>query len=712
MSSGSQLVKARDLSHALKQLDEVLASTVENDNRCEVVALTTDIGAGKSTSVLDHIWKRAKAGRAPPKLIYLVSTDTEAAWLQTHLVKTIFTPDEVETRASLDGRPIVIRSVRQYAAQFDEISRYKHCTVIVDVNWYPTVEDEMAFALLLSLAAEARTKKGEEEFRMCYVLFMSAFESRRTVAAFEKWVGHVLRLDCTGFNSPNINIETAREGWEKQLQNTLSEVLPHKRVIMGADRLWGFDGIEDGLFDSVTGEVMFDRFREDEDTVGEKLQVLEASPLVVVDPDTPFSTRIENLGMFVSPGVIHKDLLTPGLMQIVLRERRLRWHELLRHYSWVKKSSEISATSGTSGPSNIRFLCPASDEDLKAREVASEDLGRAWNVDFMFTVLAFLYGWHDRRINCIPMRRPANDYVFAEAVNRLYVLGCIRKSTKVQGGYECTTLGDKIMDSFFGETKHRHNFHLMYLLCRVQLRQGESSEVRRVIARLAAVAYQGPRWVFSVDEDAPTTQRYRDSLPPVIQGRAHAGALWVGAGICASLEAAGVQVQDDISETIRQGCFLVSVENVREVICRAKQFEAILGLEPVDTTDWINTPLDEAQLRSIDEDMMWSWLHRICLVQHTPLHSNIVGVVDCVSFEDFQANMAEECLRAQDVRKHCWTVTAGGGDFCAFYLSLEEEKGQVWARDLTWVPPQAIQDVPKKTNTAWPEVVLKMFKGV
>ncbi|KAI1480016.1 hypothetical protein F4774DRAFT_425141 [Daldinia eschscholtzii] len=694
--------RPRDAADALQQLDKALANTME-EKGFRVVALTSDIGTGKSTSIIGHIWGQAKVGKAPPKLVYVVSTDTEVIWLLTHLVGNgTFTVNEVEHYINLDGRPVAIRSMRQYLAQFDEFSRYTDCTVVIDVNWYPTVEDEVAFARLLSWLAAG---KGNEGFRVCCVLFMSAFESQRTVAAFEKWVGNVLRLDCTGIESPEVDIETAQEGWKENLQHILLEVLQKKRVVVGTERFWEFDGLEDEPFDTLTGEVTF-AFREDEDRVKDSIQSLKAAPLVAIDADTPFSASIAGLGIFISPGVARKNLLVPGIMQVVMKERNLRWYELLRHYSWVTKSSESSAASG---PSRIRFLCPASEEELQNREEVSENLGLAWNGDFMFTVLAFFCGWPGCHLSRIPMRRPANDYVFAEAVNRLFVLGCIQKNTETEGTYECASLGAKIMENFLAETERRHDFHLTYLLSRVQLRENESPEVRRIVARLVAVAYYGPRKIFSVGNDNSSTQTYRDSLPAVISGRAHAGALWVGVGICAALEAVGVHVGEDIGPSCLQGCFLVSVEDVRKVIKHAKELEKVLGLEPANALDWINQPLTEAQLRSIDGDMMWAWLHRIGLFQNTAHRSGVERVVDCVSLEEFQANMKEEPLRAQEIRVHCWKVTTGGGDFNAFYLSLEEEEGQTWARDLTWVPPEALQDIPTKTNIAWPEVVAKTF---
>ncbi|KAI2780505.1 hypothetical protein F4815DRAFT_499229 [Daldinia loculata] len=705
MSSGSQNVEdsaPQVLGEALSQLDEALASIVE-EKGVRVVAITTHIGAGKSTVIVDHIWRQAKAGKAPPSIIYVVSTLVESILLRDYLSESgTFTEDQLEHSLEDTYLPVMIRSALQFLKQFEKLSLKKNCTVVVDVNWYPSVEDEIAFGRLISWLSAA--KEGEGDSSLCCVLLMSAFESQRTVAAFERRIGKVLRLDRTGFEHPKVDIEIQQgEGWKDQVGQILLDTLyQDKKVVVATDSIWDFEYLEDEPLANLIGEVYFVE-HENVETVGKHLKLLKQAPILVIGVETPFSTKIEGLGMFVSTGsALRTNRLVPGLMQIVRMDRGLSWLEVLRQHSWVSKSAGV----GSSGPSGARFLCPAGEEELKARGEHTEDLGRAWNVDFMFTALAHFHTWPGRQLSRMPTRRPPNDYVFADAVRRLLILGCIKQSEEY-GTYECTPLGATIMERRQQEFKDKFEFHVAYLLARTRLKEGERPEVLRVLIRLAAIAHNGVKFLFHRAQDTDTS-KLRELLPPLIRGRAHAGTMWIALGLYLLCETVGFEAGEESLTEV--GPFVVQVEQMRSISPVVKAIEGEFGLPiiPADSS-WMDQPLKEAELQSIDKDMMWAWLHRIGASEPAESPSGVETITDWVSLEDFGVKMNKEIIQQRDIRTYCDVVTMGGRAFTAFYLQLKEKDGQRWARYLTWIPPEAIQDLKEKTGLSVTAAVGKTF---
>ncbi|KAI0850460.1 hypothetical protein F5Y00DRAFT_38501 [Daldinia vernicosa] len=694
MSSGSQ--------EAVSQLETVLASTMEN-KEVRVVALTTHIGEGKSTAVIDRIWRQAKVGKAPPTIIYVVSTLTESALLHGYLSEGKFTPDELDSLEKPTGRPISIRSASEFLQRFGELHEDQDRTVVVDITWYPNLEDEIALGGLIKWLSGAK----EKGLSICCVLLMSEFESQRTVAAFEKWVGNVLRVDLTGSRHPKVRIEVQQgEGWKDQVRQTLLDALDQeKKVVVATNGLLDLEYLGREPFESKLGQLSFED-HETVNTVAGHLAVLKRAPVIVVDAETPFSTNIKDLGVVVSLGSsLRTNLLIPKLMQVVRKDRDLSWLEVLRQHSWASKSAAV----GGSGPSAVRFLCPAGEEELKARGEHAEDLGRAWNEDFMFTALACFYNWPGRRLSRMPTRQPPNDYVFADAVRRLLVLGCIREG-KQEGTYECTPLGTCITRMRQNEFKDKFNFHVTYFLARIQLRRlkDESPEVLRVLIRLAAIAHFGVKFLYHFAEEMDA-DKLRKWLPALIRGRAHAGAMWIALGAYLLCEAVGLGREDTGMAAIGLGA--VDLQVLATVSIHVQLFERQfdLGDMPRDASGWMNKALTEAQLRSIDEDMMWAWLHRIGSFEPAGNPSGAGTMVDWVSLEEFGVKMNKEIIQESDIREYCNATTEGRGAFSAFYLLLKEKDGKRWARHLTWIPPEAIQDLKEKTGLSVTTAVGKTF---
>ncbi|KAI1655130.1 hypothetical protein F4813DRAFT_398510 [Daldinia decipiens] len=150
------------------------------------------------------------------------------------------------------------------------------------------------------------------------------------------------------------------------------------------------------------------------------------------------------------------------------------------------------------------------------------------------------------------------------------------------------------------------------------------------VIRMAAIAHNSVKFYRAEDTD---TDKFQEFLPALIKGRAHPGTMWVSLGVY--------------------------------LLCESIGFGGGGG-----------------RIKSIESDMMWAWLHRICLVKDAKKPSQEGQVVDCVSMKDFRAKVKEEPLQEGHVRQYCRNVTIGGGAFYAFYLSLEEQGDETVAREL------------------------------
>ncbi|OTA70841.1 hypothetical protein K449DRAFT_393809 [Hypoxylon sp. EC38] len=705
----SQLQGNKGLSSAWvdveRQIDEVLMDTMEK-NRVNIVAVTSQPGA-ETPSLLSHIWQRAKEGKAPASLVYMVPSDTEALLVSQLLreSESLVEEDIGEGIVGLDT-PIMIISFRDYVRELKKITWDSNRTIVVDVNWYSTVADEIALGHLISWAQslteqmDASGTKGH----VAIILLMSAFESKRTVEAISKHLGRITRLECTEIQAPSVNIEIMKSGWQANVEGILEIFYQQgRRVVLATDAWANWDGLSSDRFHDRIKSIPSSASSRLEKRAAE-LDILKKASVVAVDPELPYSARIENLSLVLSDGIARKRrVLIPNIMQVVVKDRDLLWYEIMRHRSWALKSARLE----TPTPTQIRFLSPIGEDELRKRGESRENLGPAWNGDFMFMVLASIHSWPDRHVNQMPMRSPANHYLYVEAVRRLLVLGCIKESTKVEWTYECTDLGENIMRRYWDRDVLECDFQVVFLLARISLKRQENAEVLRVLVRIAALVRLGLDKLYWV-EGHTDIDMLRRCCPPLIRDRAHAGAVWIGLSLFLLWEERD-QRGSDIEEShwSHEG-FCVDCESARSVKGAVAQLESELGLNSIKPETWTSQPLTEQQLLSIDRDMMWAWLHRIASFSAQGNPSRIEKPADCVSWADLTVNMKNEVIQEGPIRKYCNKLTEGRGAFFAFYLSLfEDAKGQLRASQMTWLPPEAFQEIPEKSGLQWPDAAEK-----
>ncbi|KAI0109273.1 hypothetical protein F4776DRAFT_674849 [Hypoxylon sp. NC0597] len=698
-------VLSSDWMDVERRIDEVLLDTMEN-NRVNVIAVTSQPGAETTSSMLSHIWQRAKGGKAPAGLVYMVSSDTEAV-LVSRLLR------ENESLADVDigegivrlDTPIMILSFYDYVRELKKLNWDSNRTIVVDVNWYATVADEIALGHLISWATSLKEQAASgTEGHVAIILLMSAFESKRTIEAFTKHLGKVIRLECTKVQSPSVDMEIMKDGWQAKVEGILDTLYQQgRRVVLATDAWANWEGLKSDRFRDSIDSIPNSSSSRPEKRAAE-LSILEKSPVVVVDPELPYSARIENLGLVLSDGVARKRrLLVPDIMQVVVKDRDLLWYEMMRHQSWASKSARLE----TSTPAHIRFLSPIGEDELRKRGEPAENLGPAWNGDFMFMVLASIHSWPDRHVNQMPMRSPANHYLFVEAMRRLLVLGCIKESTKLEWTYECTDLGESIMGRYWDQNALECDFQVAFLLARISLKRQESTQVLRVLVRIAALVRLGLGKFYWI-EGHIDVDMLRRCCPPLVRDRANAGTVWIGLSLFLLWEERDMCGSGGEEGYWSHEGFCVDCESARSVRSTVKQLEGEFGLNPVQPENWTAHPLTEQQLLSVDRDMMWAWLHRVASFPAQGNPSGVEKATDCVSWADLRVNLKNEVIQAGPIRQYCHKVTEGRGAFFAFYLSLfEDAKGQLRASQMTWLPPEAFQEVPEKSGLQWPDAVEK-----
>ncbi|KAI1136311.1 hypothetical protein F5Y05DRAFT_415499 [Hypoxylon sp. FL0543] len=699
---------------ALLTGDEVLAG-VAKTSRVGFLTFVTHQAQHKDV-IIGEIWARAKEGKAPAKLVYVASSEAEALLMRKELgVKGLITEQDIGDGQPASDNPITICTARALVPVIQQRTWGANRTVVVNVHWYPTVDDEIALGHLVSWAAmRAReAREGKPDVHVAIVLLMTTFASFRTIEAFERH----LRIDvqptlCHDNTSDQVTISVLQPGWEEKIGPYILSILSqNRRVVIGTDDWESLSSLVRGdareTFEQLIFEVpsLVSPRPHDLPTkrswIDAELGKIESEKVLAVNPELPHTFEIENLGLVVALGVAPaRPVLDRKMMQVVVKERDLFRCEIKRQWYW----SQVSATADGTRP---KIMSSIAGVDINQRQLSAETLGPAWNRDFMFFALAAFESWPHCSLVHMPIRPPADYHVVFDATRRLIVLGCIEKGAK-ENTWVCTEPGRLVMKRYWGEVTDKHDFHLAYLLARTQLSQ-ENPLIRRLLVRIAAIVHIDPLTCFGIGRRIDE-EKLRRIFPPVIRGRIQAGFIWVALALYLRCEAAGLSTRNLNVPRIDYEGIAINPFNVTEISTFVKDFEKELGLEPEPPaeagTSWLRHPLAEDQLLAIERHMMWAWLHRIALF--AKLKPNDDRPRDCVTARPLAISMEKEPIVADHIQSYCDQVTKGRGAFYAFYLELSEGAAKrLSASQLTWIPPQLLTEVQEKTGLPWPLVVGK-----
>ncbi|XXH03214.1 hypothetical protein Hte_009611 [Hypoxylon texense] len=217
---------SKNWEHFIELLDGTLAKAIGEDG-VKVVTLTSLPGIGKNTALIRHIWDQARAGKAPRKVVYVVVSDTEALLLQKWMLdsKAIVEEDMGDGKA-LSDNPFTLCSLRECFQALQEKAWDTDRTVIVDVNWYPTVREEIAFGHFRSwVRGVTEAAANGNRVHVAIILLMSTFESERTTVPFHEMIimemmmemmMEILPIDVTHWPYPALQVEPLEAGWKEK----------------------------------------------------------------------------------------------------------------------------------------------------------------------------------------------------------------------------------------------------------------------------------------------------------------------------------------------------------------------------------------------------------------------------------------------------------------------------------------------------------------
>lgn len=694
-------IVARDAWKAVTgQLEERLQISVEGG--VEVIGIVGAPGTGKSTGLTAHVRDLVHQGRAPGPVTYVLSTEVEADIIGNWLHR-----NAEQIGVEQDIRVTTIRGGFQDGGGIPS-----QMTFLLDVSWYPDVDDEVFYAKLARNLRTWRNKAATEDVRIALVLLMSVFESKRTTELFRRAVGtssvHVYEYT---YSLSDISIKMLSKHWTKTSEVSgvaKPSVTYGGRVIMAVDNDLppGFNDGED------LSEVCEEVELGSSGGAGVKrvLNALEKSPVLMIEADIKYSTIISMLRLFVSSGVASdKVVLDRDMIQPVFAEERpLEYCELLRQLSWVIKSERPL--------SGIQFMATWDHDDLVEKKGKGavdlvESFGHAWNRDLILLVLAVVDSCPDQHFHRMPFRTPVSDYSWAEMVKRLELVGCIVKLGP--GKYKSTGRGQGVLHY---HRKYGIDFHASFLLAYVTMGYIDST-VLRIVIRIAALASCGLDHMFSVrgKREAPMTEsEFGFYSPPLTRFKAHHGTIWFALSLYLKGEMERLYDLDKspenegIGEVAKIGTVIIS----RHEFKMAKRLIQALDRDfqlPEEDHAWMSMPLTEEQIKTIDRGLMWSWMHRMVWLQARPKPTGTGQgmAMEITSSKECTVNLygGSETLDAVRLREENAKERAGTG-IAAIYMKLHVDKEKkVSASMLTSIPGHCFEEFNKETKLTWPSAV-------
>ncbi len=696
----------RAWEEAADQLDQYLADAVLNPG-VTALSLASQPATGKSTSLIRHIFQLSKASKAPSRVWYVVSTEVEARFIKSWLIAH----GAVNTDAESLGVEVLTTERFRRIAEGDDWA--SDLTIVFDISWYPTVDDEVALGLLLGRAREVKKAVGEKgmKIHMAIVLLMSGVESPRTLKAFKKVLGHITQIDLLHRHHTYPELRRLDGDWEETLANRVESVREHGgRVVIADTKAWLWPRFSSLL--NHMGEIQQsnDVILQPKEMVNVNIDTLLDDDILITAGETPYAVGLKGVSVVICSGLTRiMPMINPRLMQLVDINKGLTWPEILRVASWGVRSSEYARR-------NVVFCAPRQDwSQLQAMaDHDRDDMGRAWNRDLPIFLLAIFSTWPGLSVGNIPIRSAPDGWVFVDGIRRLCMLGCIVEADSDGTVFQCTDLGSQILE-IWKKTSKVLSFHVAFLLARVAImqRDGDASPlVLRVLVHMAAIAHTGIG--LFMDVSRPINERdLADCFPPIIPTeRRHAGGYWAVLGLYLHCHEAFWETQNTRLSPV-EGVTL-SVNEGQDIKGSIEVFERLLtpASSIILTDDWYTKTLDEAEVTKIDEELMWAWLHRVVFFHPNPESQDSDIVTDSVTFETFGVGMAKELLDTASIRRLSDEDNHGQGAFFAIYESLDQPQEEVAGPStglvcsgMTWIPASTFEQVPVRCGLQFPDAV-------
>ncbi|OTA70838.1 hypothetical protein K449DRAFT_418524 [Hypoxylon sp. EC38] len=662
------------------------------NGRLNVTGITSMPATGKSTTMVSYIIQLARESRVPERVIYVIPDSTERLLLSKWLIQNGgVTAQELGDGRLASKNKVTLSETRdflQYLRAADG-SASQAVTLLIDISWYPTVEEELMFAELVEWG---RQRMNSPNCRTAIVLLMSVFESQRTMDLLRDSFGlEYIR----GLTFPSLHIwpkaEALPPNWSMSMSNRMRQVMDEGgRVIhTGIADFLGYSEIDvDELFLPQTGVL------QDPATfiVGE----LNSASMISLCEPLCYSTEFSRLRLFLSRDTTESPEMDARAFQWMIKSRKLEGCELIRHKSWVVKSDSI--------PGHVKFLTTYSATTVPPSVTPKvESFGPAWNADLLATVLSLVNMRGGRFLSQMNIRRVPNQLFWAEGLRRLYILGCLERD-QVFGTYRASNFGASVCQAILD---YQVNFHVAYLLSMARLEP--DLVVKKVLIRMAALFHIQPRRFLSFDRrQRPTLQEMRDACAPLVRNEVQSGYIWQALGVYLALDNGlpFAQRKEDGSGDIGKFTYYPG-EGIHAQLL-VERLELHYGIIQGDFS-WRNGTLSTQQTRAINRALMWSWLHRSVWFPPQPdiMEANKEKGIELVSSMECAVEMRGELIDAPYIREVALRTREQGG-IVAIYAELYQHRdGHLLSGILTSIDPDCLNEIKEKTGIEWPEAVMR-----
>ncbi|OTA78080.1 hypothetical protein M434DRAFT_402292, partial [Hypoxylon sp. CO27-5] len=661
------------------------------NGRLNVTGVTSMPATGKSTTMVSYIIQLAREGRVPERVIYVIPDSTERLLLSEWLIQNRGVNEQELGDGRLASKNKVTlsetRDFLQYLRAADG-SVSQAVTLLIDISWYPTVEEELMFAELVEWG---RQRMNSPNCRTAIVLLMSIFESQRTMDLLRDSFGP----ECIrGLTFPSLHNWPKAEALHPNSGMFVSNTLHQARANGGRiikTGLSSFPGYnmddEEELYLPCAGIL--------ETTPRYLIGEMKVFPFLSIDQPLCYSTKFTGLRVFLSDDKTMAPEMDNKTFQWMIKSRKLEGCELIRHKSWVVKSDSI--------PGHVKFLTTYSAITVPPSVTPRvESFGPAWNADLLATVLSLVNMRGGRFLSQMNIRRVPNQLFWAEGLRRLYILGCLERD-QVFGTYRASNFGASVCQAILD---HQVNFHVAYLLSMARLEP--DVVVKKVLIRMAALFHIQPRRVLVFNRrDRPTLKEMQNASAPLVRNEVQSGYIWQALGVYLALNN-GVPLGGVGPGILTIGKFTVFPSEAKHVGRFVERVESKYAISQ-DDFSWINGSLSAQQTRVINRALMWSWLHRSVWFPPQPdiMGPNKEKGIEIVSSMECEVEMRGELIDAPYIREVALRTREQGG-IVAIYAELYQNRdGHLLPGILTSIDPDCLNEIKEKTGIEWPEAVMR-----
>ncbi|KAI1313294.1 hypothetical protein F5Y03DRAFT_390313 [Xylaria venustula] len=275
---------------AKQQLNKFLEDAISKPG-VMALSLASQPATGKSTSLIKHIAERAYISRAPRLVLYILSTEVEARFIKSWLIRH----NVATTTGTLGPRvQVEVMTVERFIAGVSVEGNWsRDLTIIFDINWYPTVDDEIALTFILHRAAAVKTSVEKMRNHLAIVLLMSGYESSRTLRAFRERVGDITQINLLQYHHQYPLFEPLGRNWQDTVAQLANHILAHDgRVVLEE-----YSQIGEARIDIRIDQQFIDIPKPDEQFINMDIATLRESKVLRVTGKLPYAVGIENVNL-------------------------------------------------------------------------------------------------------------------------------------------------------------------------------------------------------------------------------------------------------------------------------------------------------------------------------------------------------------------------------------------------------------------------------